>query len=341
MHPGQIFMTALNAVAPIILLILLGYLLRQKGFLTEGFLKNGNSLVFKILLPTMLFINIYHIESLVGIRWEIAIYALTAICVIFCLSLATAILTTPVAERRGVILQCCFRSNFVIIGLPLAASLGGSEAEAVAAVLSAVSIPLFNVLAVISLSVFVGRKESFWQSVKQILKSIVTNPLIIAVALGMVCVSLRWVQTAIWGGVLFRLDTQAVFFFDALITLKNGTTALALMVLGGQFVFSAVKELKKEILVATLWRVVLSPVIGVGGAILLTALGVLHCTAADYPALIALYGSPVAVSSAIMAKGMDGDEQLATQLVVWTTLFSSITVFLTVCILMATGLIPA
>ena len=339
MHPGQIFMTALNAVAPIILLILLGYLLRQKGFLTEGFLKNGNSLVFKILLPTMLFINIYHIESLVGIRWEIAIYALTAICVIFCLSLATAILTTPVAERRGVILQCCFRSNFVIIGLPLAASLGGSEAEAVAAVLSAVSIPLFNVLAVISLSVFVGRKESFWQSAKQILKSIVTNPLIIAVALGMVCVSLRWVQTAIWGDVLFRLDTQAVFFFDALITLKNGTTALALMVLGGQFVFSAVKELKKEILVATLWRVVLSPVIGVGGAILLTALGVLHCTAADYPALIALYGSPVAVSSAIMAKGMGNDEQLATQLVVWTTIASGITVFLCVCILIAAGLI--
>lgn len=339
MHPGQIFMTALNAVAPIILLILLGYLLRQKGFLTEGFLKNGNSLVFKILLPTMLFINIYHIESLVGIRWEIAIYALTAICVIFCLSLATAILTTPVAERRGVILQCCFRSNFVIIGLPLAASLGGSEAEAVAAVLSAVSIPLFNVLAVISLSVFVGRKESFWQSAKQILKSIVTNPLIIAVALGMVCVSLRWVQTAIWGDVLFRLDTQAVFFFDALITLKNGTTALALMVLGGQFVFSAVKELKKEILVATLWRVVLSPVIGVGGAILLTALGVLHCTAADYPALIALYGSPVAVSSAIMAKGMGNDEQLATQLVVWTTIASGITVFLGVCILIAAGLI--
>ena len=341
MHPGQIFLTALNAVVPIILLILLGYLLRQKGFLTEGFLENGNRMVFKILLPTMLFISIYHIESLSGIRWDTALYALAAILVIFCLSLATAILTTPVAERRGVILQCCFRSNFVIIGLPLAASLGGGEAEAVAAVLSAVSIPLFNVLAVISLSVFVGRKESFGQSVKHILKSIVTNPLIIAVALGMVCVALRWVQTALWGDVRFRLDTQAKFFFDALITLKNGTTALALMVLGGQFVFSAVKDLKKEIIVATLWRVVLSPAIGVGGAILLTQLGLLHCTAADYPALIALFGSPVAVSSAIMAKSMGNDEQLAAQLVVWTTIFSGITVFLAVCVLMNAGLIVA
>ena len=131
MHLGHIFLTAFNAVAPIILLILLGYLLRQKGFLTEGFLENGNKLVFKILLPTMLFINIYHIESLSGIRWDLAIYALTAIFVIFCLSLVTAMITTPVAERRGVVLQCCFRSNFVIIGLPLASALGGAEAEAV------------------------------------------------------------------------------------------------------------------------------------------------------------------------------------------------------------------
>ena len=84
---------------------------------------------------------------------------------------------------------------------------------------------------------------------------------------------------------------------------------------------------------------VLSPVIGVGGAILLTNLGLLHCTQAHYPALVALFGSPVAVSSAIMAKGMGNDEQLATQLVVWTTIASGVTVFLSVCALMAMGYI--
>lgn len=341
MELAHIFMTALNAVAPIILLIALGYILRQKGFLTESFLQVGNRLVFKLMLPCMLFINVYSIPSLAQIRWDITLYALGAILLIFLLSLFTAIRVTPVAQRRGVVLQCCFRSNFVIIGLPLAASLGGSEAEAVAAVLSAVSIPAFNVLAVISLSVFVGRKESFGQSVRHVARDILTNPLILAVAAALVCLALRWAQTALFGAVLFRLDTQTAFLFDALSTLKSGTTPLALMVLGGQFTFSAVKALKKEILTATAWRTVLSPAIGIGGAVLLTRLGVLHCTGADYPALVALFGSPVAVSSAIMAKGMGNDEQLATQLVVWTTLTSGITVFLTVCILMLTGLIAA
>lgn len=339
MDLGHILMTALNAVLPIILLILLGYVLKQKHFLSDGFLQVGNKLVFKLMLPCMLFVNIYSIGSLSDIQWDISLYVLAAIVVIFCLSLVTAIVATPVPQRRGVILQCCFRSNFVIIGLPLAVSLGGQEAEAVAAVLSAVSIPLFNILAVISLSVFVNRKESFAASAKHILHDILTNPLIIAVALGLACLALRCAQTAIFGEVLFTLRQDAAFFFDAVTTLKSGTTPLALIVLGGQFAFSAVKELKKEIIVATLWRVMLAPAIGIGGAIALTKLGVLHCTSADYPALVALFGSPVAVSSAIMAKGMGNDEQLATQLVVWTTLCSGFTVFLTVCILMSAGLI--
>ena len=340
MELTAILMTALNAVLPIILMILLGYILNQKGFLSQNFLSVGNKLVFKLMLPSMLFINIYRLDTLSDIQWDVTLYALAAILVIFALSLISAILTTPVPQRRGVILQCCFRSNFVIIGLPLAGALGGAEAEAVAAVLSAVSIPLFNVLAVISLTVFVGKKESFGQSVRHIVKGIVTNPLIIAVVLAVGCLLLRLAQTAIWGAVYFRLDTDLAFFYEVVATLKNGTTPLALIVLGGQFVFSAVKELKKEILVATLWRVIFSPLIGVGGAILLTKLGILHCTQAHYPALVALFGSPVAVSSAIMAKGMGNDEQLATQLVVWTTISSGLTVFLLVCGLMAMGYIP-
>lgn len=339
MNLGTIFLTALHAVLPIILTILLGYLLRRRGFLSENFLAVGNKLVFKLMLPSMLFINIYRLDALSDIQWDITLYALGAILLIFALSFFFALWTTPVPQRRGVVLQCCFRSNFVIIGLPLAASLGGPEAEAIAAVLSAVSVPLFNVLAVISLSVFVEQKSSFRESAKHILKGIVTNPLIIAVALAVSCLAIRGAEAAIWNAVPFRLDRELAFLYEVLVTLKNGATPLALMVLGGQFVFSAVRELKKEIFVATLWRVVLAPAIGIGGAVLLTHFGLLHCTQAHYPALVALFGSPVAVSSAIMAKGMHNDEQLATQLVVWTTLCSGITVFLTVCLLMACGLI--
>ena len=339
MQLSTIFFTAFNAVAPIVLMIALGYFLRQKGMLGDEFLRQGNKLVFKLCLPSMLFINIYNVPSLAGIRWGVVVCGSVALCAVFLIGLAVALLTTPEPKRRGVVLQCSFRSNFAIIGLPLAAALGGPEAEAAAAVMSSLTVPLMNVLAVIALSLFVH--DSGKISVKHILLDIVKNPLIHGVALGMVCLVLRWAQTAIWGEVVFALNRQAKFFYTVLTWLKNITTPLALLVLGGQFVFSAVKELKKEIIISTLCRLVLAPVIGIGGTYRASRFGLVACGPADYPALVALFASPVAVSSAIMATQMKNDEQLATQLVVWTTLFSSVTVFLTACILMATGLIPA
>lgn len=337
MRLATIFITAFNAVAPIVLMIALGYILRQKGMLGDGFLKNGNKLVFKLCLPSMLFVNIYSIGSLADIHWDIVLYGSAALCVLFLLGMGVALLTTPEPKCRGVVLQCSFRSNFAIIGLPLAAALGGPEAEAVAAIMSSVTVPLINILAVIALGMFV--QEDGKISVKHILLDIVKNPLIQGVALGMLCLVLRWVQVEIWGEVVFALNRQTKFLYTVLTWLKNITTPLALLVLGGQFVFSAVKALKKEIIISTLCRLLLAPAIGITGAWVMSKIGLVSCGPAEYPALVALFGSPVAVSSAIMATQMKNDEQLATQLVVWTTLFSALTIFVIVCVLMALGLI--
>ncbi len=325
---GNILFTAVNAVFPIILTIALGYILKQRGFLSKDFLKTGNQLVFKVCLPAMLFVNVYDIDGLSAIRWDIVIYCVAVTLLIFGLGLVTCLLATPVPERRGVILQCTFRSNYAIIGLSLAAALGGEEAAAVAAILSAFSIPTFNILAVIALSVFVGGEK---RSVKGILLGIVKNPLILGVAAGLVALILRSVQD------VFTLKGTLPFLYKTLSNLKAITSPLALIILGGQFTFSAVRGMFREIAVGTLWRIVLAPVIGVGGAILLTRLGVLSCGVNEFPALIALFGSPVAVASAIMAGSMGNDEQLATQLVVWTSLCSIVTIFAQVCILMALG----
>lgn len=334
----HILTTAVNAVLPIILLILLGYVLRQKNFISGDFVKMGNKLVFKVCLPCMLFINVYNIESFSSIRWDIVIYCVIMIGIIFILGLATTLATTKVPERRGVILQCTFRSNFAIIGLSLAGALGGDEAMAVAAVVSAFTIPVYNMLAVVALSVFVGGSGK--GSIKNILLNIVKNPLIIGVVLGLVCLGIRTAQVELFGEVVFALNNQLKFLYTALNNLKSVASPFALIVLGGQFEFSAVKGLLKEIVVGTAWRIVLSPLLGIGGAILLSSTtDLLQCGVNEFPALIALFGSPVAVSSAVMAGNMGNDEQLATQLVVWTSLCSIVTIFLQVCILMGAGLL--
>ena len=334
----SILTTAINAVLPIVLLIGLGYGLRRSNFITEEFVKIGNKLVFNVCLPCMLFVNVYEIESLDDIRWDVVLYSSLMIFVIFLIGTAVAALTSPDGKRRGVIAQSAFRSNMAIIGLALAASLGGQDAVAVAAVVSAFTVPIFNILAVVSLTMFVepdGNKNRF----AGVLKKIVTNPLIIGIALGMFCLLIRQGQILLFDAPVFLLSRDVKFFYTALSNLGKITSPFALLVLGGQFTFSAVSDLRKEILAGTLSRIILSPVIGIGSAVVLGCFGIINFDASVYPALIAVFGSPTAVSSAIMAKQMNHDGQLATQLVVWTSIGSIFTIFITVCILMAMGLL--
>lgn len=340
MKLANILMTAVNAVMPILLLILLGYILRQKQFISESFVKIGNKLVFKIFLPCMLFINVYDIESFSAIRWDIVIYSVAMVGILFILGLFSAVLTTDVAQRRGVLCQCTFRSNFAIIGLSLAGALGGNEAMGVAAVISAFTIPVFNILGVVSLSLFINKSDNGRQNIKNVLWNIIRNPLIIGVCLGLLCLVIRMAQVEIFGSVVFSLNKQAKFVYTELNNLKSIASPFALIVMGGQFAFSAVKSRKREIIVGTLWRIVVAPLLGLSGAILLSKYtNLLFCGINEFPALIALFGSPVAVSSAVMAGAMGNDEQLATQLVVWTSICSIMTIFLQVCVLMWAGLL--
>lgn len=335
-----ILTTAVNAVGPVVLMILLGYLLKQHGFLSESFIKTGNKLVFNVFLPCMLFINVYDIAGFSDINWEIAIYCVGMLLVIFVLGFITAIFVTKEPRQRGVIWQCSFRSNFGIIGLSLAGALGGDAAVAVAAIMSSFTVPMYGILGVICLSVFVQDGNGKQNNFQRVVRNIFSNPQLIAVLVGLACLGIRELQIAAWGAPVFTLKQQGKILYTVLTNLKAVASPFALLMMGGQFEFSAVKGMLKEIATGTVWRVVVAPLLGIGGAILLNRyLPGFHCGVNEFPAMIALFGSPVAVSSAVMAASMGSDEQLATQLVVWTTLFSVVTIFAQVCILMSCGLL--
>lgn len=337
---GHVFFTAANAVLPILLLILLGYGLKKAGWVSGNFTKTGNKLVFNIFLPAMLFINVYDIDGIASIQWDVVLFVVAVICLLFVLAIFIAVVTTKVPERRGVLMQCVYRSNFAIIGMPLAAALGGDEAMAITAVISAFSIPLYNLFSVIALTMFLKDEHGKQRDFKAVFRGIVTNPLILSVAAGFVLLGIRQLQAEFFGEVVFSLKRDLKFLYTALSNLKSIASPLALVVMGAQFEFSAVKGMFKEIAVGTASRLVIAPLVGIGLAILLSAnTGLLSCGVNEYPALVALYGSPMAVSAAVMAGQMGNDEQLATQLVVWTSVFSILTVFLTVCILMPVGLL--
>ena len=148
----DVFTYAFNSVAPILLLVLLGFMLKKLHFANDEFFKKANSLVFRVFLPILLFTNVYNLTSLSDVNWKAAVYSVFAVLLFLAVGEVCCALFVKQRNRKGVILQCSFRSNHAIIGIPLAQSLGGAQALAFASLLSAIAIPLFNVLAVFCLS---------------------------------------------------------------------------------------------------------------------------------------------------------------------------------------------
>lgn len=318
---------------PVIILMVIGYILKNIKFFTPEFLKIGNKTVFYVLLPLLLFKNIADINDISQIRMDVIIYVLILIAILVIIGFVMGLMVKAPKEK-GVIHQCIFRSNFALIGVPLAELMGGDNGVLMAAVISLFSIPIFNVLAVIVLSVYKDGKIKL--NIKKILLDIIKNPLIIGVLSGLL---VALVKVFIRNNNIPNPFEKVTFFYTIISYLARAATPVSLLVLGGQFDLKRIAGYKKQLIIGVAGRNFIAPLLGVGGAVFLTLTGVVNFGPDVFAAIIALFGTPVAVASAIMAEAMDNDGQLAGQLVVWTTILSLVTLFITIFIVRAMGLL--
>ncbi|MFA7075991.1 MAG: AEC family transporter [Candidatus Izemoplasmatales bacterium] len=335
------FIFAINAVLPIILLIGLGYVLKQTGFINDHFLDVANKIVFRIALPALLFYNVYSVNQLSDINWPVIIYAAIGIIVLLGLGLIFSNILIKDRKQKGIIIQGIINANFAIIGIPLAESIGGNMAVANVALISLVAFPLMNGFSVIVLSVF-NDAEKNTNVLKTALIKVIKNPPIIGVLLGFIAILLRtYIPVSnITNELSFSLERDMLFLFTPIKWLSQIASPLALIVLGGTFKFHVIKQLKNQIILGTFLRSILTPLIMLGGAVILAKKSTYFAFDNNmYPALIALFGSPTAIASAVLAKELKNDEDLAVQIIVWTTLASIFSIFVIILIFRFLGLL--
>ncbi len=318
--------TSFEAVLPLFLCILLGMFLRRIGMLEENVRQSLNKLCFKVFLPIYLFNNIYGIED---ISQAFDLRLILFACLGLLAAFAVLMLVIPRVEkenaRRGVMIQAMFRSNFALFGLPLAETLCG-ELIGPTSLLLGLTVPIFNILAVISLETFRGDRGPAGgkPSVSKMLHGIATNPLIIASLLGIVFYCLKTYAGLILPEALHKAT---------LVKLGNVATPLSLVALGSQFVFSSVKNFRFQLFLTVLVRLVILP-------LTMISIGVAMGLRNEFlvPVMI-MFGAPTAVSSYPMAQQMGGDSDLAASAVVFTSGFAILTIFLFIFGLKSLGLI--
>ena len=212
-------------------------------------------------------------------------------------------------------IQGVFRSNFVIFGIPVATSIYGDGNVGTTAMLIAVIVPLFNMLAVISLEIFRGSQIN----IKKILKGVVTNPLIIGAFVGIVFLLVG-----------IKLPTCIM---ETVEDVSKMATPLGLILLGASFAFSDVKKYLHETIFIVITKLIVVPLIMIPLSVFLGIRGIALLT------LTIIYGAPTGVSTFQMAKQMDGDSDLAAQIIVFTSFFCIITMFMWIYILKTLSLI--
>ena len=234
---------------------------------------------------------------------RLLLFAVAAVLAMYGLSMALVLSTEKDPEKQGVKIQGMYRSNLAIIGLPLAKALVPGADMGPVAMLAAVIVPLFNVLAVITLTVFRGEKLR----PARLLRMILTNPLIIGSAVGLLFLAVDW-----------RLPAALEAAVDQVADM---TSPLLLFLLGAFFRFSGLQRYRRDILLVSFVRLIVMP------GILLTTAYLLGIRDTGFAGLISVFASATAIASFTMTQQMGGDSELAGDIVVATSALCIVTMF--------------
>ena len=148
------FILSFNIIFPIFMIMAVGYVLGRMGIISDKTNTEMNKVVFKVCLPLQLFNNVYSSNLEESVNVGMLVLAAVMILLSAGAAMLLAVITDKDNARRGAMAQGMFRSNFVIFGVPVATALFGAEAAAKASILIAVAVPMFNVLAVVVLTIF-------------------------------------------------------------------------------------------------------------------------------------------------------------------------------------------
>lgn len=309
---------AFNAVAPSFSILLLGFLLKRIAILTDDFIARGNELCFKILFPVLVFFNLYDAESINFRYIKIIIFCIGVILV--SVTVLTLLIPKFVKDRQkiGVMIQCMYRGNFMLYGLPFSKSLGGEPSVALATSIMAATLPILNTLSVFVYSAFADMDEK--PSTKKAFFNALKNPIIWGVILGLIFY-------------VFHLPMPG-FLHTAGNDVAKMATPLAFLFLGGQFEFHSAKKNIKELTVGLIAKLILVPAI-----FLPLAVQILHINGIDLIPVFIFLSAPTAITNYQMATQFHADYELAGNFLVYSMIFSAFTLFCFIYILRGLALI--
>lgn len=300
---GAHLIFSLNATMPVFLLMVLGIILRRIGVVDAAFASRLNMFVFCVALPVLLFRDISSVD--LAQEWDARFVLDCALITLASIVFACAA-SVFVKSRatRGEFIQGAYRSSVAILGVALMQNIYGSSQAAAMMIIGVV--PLYNAAAVAILAVCTDDSRAKRKGARAMLlgvtRDIVTNPIIVGIAAGL-----------LWAALRLPMPEAAGKAVDAVAGLA---TPLGLVAMGAMADFRRMREEAGASLGAS--------VIKLFGlcAVFLPVCVALGYRGEELMALLFMLGSATTVSSFVMARNMGYEGAVSSAIVMITTLGS-------------------
>lgn len=308
---------SLNATVPVFLMMLLGLLFHKLGWIDDAFASKLNKFVFLVPLPVLVFEDLATVDFSQVWNPKFLLFCFGATV----LSIGIAIVISFVWKdraMRGEFIQASYRSSAALLGIAFIQNIYGDAGMAPLMIIG--SVPLYNVMAVVVLALTSPEQRGMDRSVwKATLKGIVTNPIILGIAAGLLWSALRIPMPPIVEKTVSSVGAMA--------------TPLGLMAMGATFDIRKAFAKVKPAAVAAAMKLV-------GFAAIFLPLAVmLGFRREELVAILVMLGSATTVSCFVMAKNMGHEGVLSSSVVMLTTLFSAFTLTGWLYILKSMGMV--
>lgn len=294
----------LSALIPIFLLILIGYYFKRIKFPSNDFWSSADKLTYYVLMPSLL---IYKLSTanLDGI--EAFDFVLTGILGIFAILVITLLINFKTKTKGAPfssVVQGTVRFNTYVF-LALISSMFGDEGIALSALLITFAIPLINVICITVFAVYVNDEKATFSGM---VKSIVTNPLIIACVIG--------------GSINYIDLTIPIIALNVLKILSSAALPMGLLSVGFSLDLKSVKEAKVELIISTVLKLLIKPVC-------MYIIGIYFGLNTLFLSIVVVFAAmPTAPSSFVLARQLGGDIKLMASIITLQTIVSILTISL-------------
>ena len=308
---------SLNATVPIFLMMVLGLFFNKIGWMDEEFANKMNKFVFRIPLPVLLFgdLAVVDIKEAWDTKFVIFCFIITLISITIAIGISCLLKDRSI---QGEFIQAAYRSSAALLGIAFIQNIYGTAGMAPLMIIG--SVPLYNIMAVVVLSVFKPGNNSFDKAlVKKTLKGIATNPIIIGIVAGFVWSALKLPMPSILHKTVSSIGATA--------------TPMGLMSMGATSEMKKATSKMKPTLVAVFMKLV--------GfcAIFLPMAALLGFRNEELIAILVMLGSATTVSCFVMARNMGHEGTLSSGVIMMTTLLSAFTLTMWLDVLRSFGLV--